>query len=188
MLRGGDAVAACFFSEGAAGAGPMHEVLNIAALWRLPLVLVCENNGYAAENAHDLNLSMPDASALAEPHGIARESVDGNDVLAVYAAAGRAVERARAGEGATLLEARTFRLGGHAFRGARPEERDPELLEAWAARDPLKRTRADLRSLGLLDDAALEASIQRLLDEAVAFAEASPFPEPADALAGLYAA
>jgi pyruvate dehydrogenase E1 component alpha subunit len=188
MLVGDDAVAVCFFSEGAAGAGPMHEVLNIAALWRLPLVLVCENNGYAAENAHDLNLSMPEAGALAEPHGIAREGVDGNDVLAVYAAAGRAVDRARAGEGTTLLEATTFRLSGHAFRGARPEERDPDLLASWTERDPIKRTGDRLRSLGLLDQAAVEASVERTLDEALAFAEASPFPDPADALAGLFSA
>jgi pyruvate dehydrogenase E1 component alpha subunit len=190
LVRGGDDIALCFFSEGAAGAGPMHEVLNLAALWSLPIVLLCENNGYAAENPLGFNLSTDDAASLAAPHGIAHDSVDGNDVFAVHEATGRAVERARSGGGATLLEAKTFRLGGHAFRGPRAEERDPELLAMWAERDPIAGARARLIERGLLDAdgaSAVEASVERELDEAVRYAEASPFPTPDDALAGMFA-
>jgi acetoin:2,6-dichlorophenolindophenol oxidoreductase subunit alpha len=190
LLRGDHAVALCFFSEGAAGAGPMHEVLNVASLWDLPVVLLCENNGYAAENAIDFNLSTHDAATLADPHGVPHETVDGNDILAVYSAAGRAVRRARAGGGPTLIEAKTFRLSGHAFRGPRPEERDPKLIASWTARDPVVQTRERLATLGILDDRgaqALAAEIEAELDEAVEFAERSPVPEPAEALEGLFA-
>jgi pyruvate dehydrogenase E1 component alpha subunit len=189
VLRGADTVGVCFFSEGAAGAGLFHEVLNLAALWRLPLVLVCENNGYAAENPTELNLSSPDATPFAVPHGLAHDSVDGNDVLSVYEAAERATRRARAGGGTTLVEAKTFRLTGHAFRGARPEERDPDLVAAWKRRDPIARMREHLLREAILDEAGareLSASVASEIEGAVRFAESSPFPDPQEALTGLF--
>jgi pyruvate dehydrogenase E1 component alpha subunit len=189
-VEGRDDVALCFFSEGAAGAGPMHEVLNIASLWKLPLVLLCENNGWAAENPIDVGLSNQDAAALADPHGLAHDTVDGNDVFAVAEATARAVERARTGNGTTLLEAKTFRLGGHAFRGPRPEERDPELIAAWMARDPITRAEARLREAGLLDADTVRTvsdTVDDTIEEAIRFAEQSPLPRPEAALEGLFA-
>jgi TPP-dependent pyruvate/acetoin dehydrogenase alpha subunit len=109
--------------------------------------------------------------------------------MAVYETVQAAVGRARAGEGATLVEAKTFRLSGHAFRGPRPEERDPELLESWRQRDPIGRTRQHLLGSGILDharDADLTADVAREIEDAVKFAEASPWPDVESALVGLF--
>jgi len=188
-LRADEGVALCFFSEGAAGAGPFHEVLNIAAMWKLPLVFLCENNGYAAENPAVLNLSSPDVAPFGEPHGLPHATTDGNDVVAVYETVQLAVDRARAGEGATLVEAKTFRLSGHAFRGPRPEERAPDLIESWRQRDPIVRMRERLLRTRILDearDADLVAEVAREIAAAERFAEASPWPDAESALVGLF--
>jgi acetoin:2,6-dichlorophenolindophenol oxidoreductase subunit alpha len=190
VLARSDDVTVCFFSEGAAGAGPFHEVLNVSALWRLPVVFLCENNGWAAENGIEVNLVNPGPHTFGAAYGVAHEQVDGNDVCAVYDATGRAIERARAGAGPTLLEARTFRLSGHAFRGARAEERHPDLIATWRARDPVVREHARLVDGGVLDAGgagALAASVHEEVEAAIRFAESSPVPAPEDALSGFYA-
>jgi TPP-dependent pyruvate/acetoin dehydrogenase alpha subunit len=129
-------VAVAFFGEGAAAEGVLHESLNIASLWRLPVVFVCENNGYAEMSPMSVHLANESVAAYAAPHGVPAEVVDGNDVLAVRDAATRAVARARAGEGPTLVEARTYRWRGH-FEGDGQRYRTKEELAVWQERDPL---------------------------------------------------
>src|SRR5215470_17980432 len=129
-------VAVSFFGEGAVGEGVFHESLNLAALWKLPAILVCENNHYAELSPEADVLAVTDISSLAAPFGIPGARVDGNDVEAVAAAAHTAVARARAGEGPTLLELDTYRQSGH-FEGDQMRYRTREEAERWAERDPL---------------------------------------------------
>ncbi len=191
-LTGSDSVAVSMFGDGAVGAGPFHETMNIAALWKLPLILVCENNGYAVGTAPEQALSAQSVAALAEGYGTPGEIVDGNDVLAMRSASWRAVERARAGEGPTLLEARTFRISNHAYRGvAAPDTRDPDLIAGWVERDAVAGFRRALIAEGTLTDSAAEAiaqSVEEQLADARRFGEESPYPDPEEALEGLFAA
>lgn len=190
-MTGSDRVAVCMFGEGAVGAGPFHESMNIAQLWQLPVVFVCENNGWAVASPPEQILAPESVTALAAGYGMAVEQVDGNDVLDVGSAARRAVARARAGGGATLIEAVTYRMVGHAYRGGDvAEQRDAKLLESWRQRDPLLRLAARLRRDGV-DESALDAvaaAARTEVDEAVAFARNSPYPEVGDALKGVFAA
>jgi TPP-dependent pyruvate/acetoin dehydrogenase alpha subunit len=179
MLDGNGAVAACFFGDGAAGQGTMCEALNVAALWRLPLLLVCEHNGYSEFTAS----SVVTAGSIAErarAYGVPSAVIDGNDLAAVYSATSAALERARAGQGPSFLEFRTYRTRGHleAENGfiSRPYRSEAE-ISAWRERDPLKTFEARLRSAGLLDTAALaelEKRVERRVAKAVAFADSSP--------------
>jgi TPP-dependent pyruvate/acetoin dehydrogenase alpha subunit len=191
QLEGRGAVTACFFGDGAAAEGEFHESLNIAALWKLPIVFVCENNQYAANNAVGVQHPRADIAAHAAPYAMPGVAVDGNDVLAVQAATGEAVARARRGEGPTLLECQTYRWHFHAMRAARPPETRPaEEIAAWKARDPIGRLTQHLVSRNMLAPAELQAlrdGVRADLDEAVAFADASPFPDPKDLLADMFA-
>jgi acetoin:2,6-dichlorophenolindophenol oxidoreductase subunit alpha len=139
--RSSDDVAAVFFGEGAVAQGIFHESLNISALWRLPVIFVCENNGYAEMTAASVHLSNTDVASFAEPYGIPAETVDGNDVLTVRAAALRAVERARTGGGPGLMQALTYRSRGH-YQGDPQVYRSREEVEQWRARDPLALVRS----------------------------------------------
>ena len=191
QLDGQGHVAVCFFGDGAVAEGEFHETLNVSALWALPIVFVCENNQYAANNAVRVQHPAPDLSVHAAPFGIPGVCVDGNDALAVYDAARTAVDRARAGEGPTLLECKTYRWYFHAMRHAPPPETRPaaEIAE-WKARDPIARLTAELLGRGLLAASDLEIlrqQIQAQLEAAVAFGEASPFPDPRDLLADMFA-
>jgi pyruvate dehydrogenase E1 component alpha subunit len=192
QLEGSDSVAVAFFGDGATGEGPFHESLNIAALFKLPVIWVCENNQYAADTPVTSGLSARAVADLAAGYGMPGYTVDGNDVLAVYAAASAAVRRARAGEGPTLLECLTWRHHVHAQREVPPpDRRPPELAAAWAARDPIPAFERYLQQHGLLspDQAAdIALSIDGDLDDAVAFAKASPYPDPEDALDDVFAA
>ncbi|MBV9169096.1 MAG: thiamine pyrophosphate-dependent dehydrogenase E1 component subunit alpha [Chloroflexi bacterium] len=191
QLEGSDAVAVAFFGDGATGEGPFHESLNIAALLKLPVLYVCENNQYAGDTPVQYGLSARNVSDLGTGYGIPGLTVDGNDVLAVYAAANEAVARAREGQGPTLLECRTWRQHVHAQRAEPPpDSRPPEQKAYWEERDPLPRfeeylvrqhilTADQMADIGLSVDAALE--------EAVAFAHASPYPEPEEALEDVFA-
>ena len=191
QLDGRGAVTICFFGDGAAAEGEFHESLNIAALWKLPIVFVCENNQYAANNPVGVQHPRVDIAAHAAPYAMPGVAVDGNDVLAVRAATRKAVARARAGEGPSLLECQTYRWRFHAMRAAVPPDTRPaEEIAAWKARDPIARLEAHMEGLGMLsaaDRAALRDKVTADLDEAVAFAETSPFPDPKDLLVDMFA-
>jgi pyruvate dehydrogenase E1 component alpha subunit len=191
QFEGRGDVAVGFFGDGATGEGPFHESLNISAIWKLPVIWVCENNGYAVETPIETALAADNVADLAAGYKIPAQIVDGNDVEAVAEAARVAVARARAGEGPTLLECKTWRRGSHAQREIPPPERRPaDRIEHWVSRDPLDAFEQRLAERGLLDTALLaeiRQSIDRALEEAVDFAEASPFPDPEDALADVFA-
>lgn len=181
---GTGAVALCLFGDGACGSGALHETFNFSAIWRLPLVLVCDNNGYAVSTPVTQALAPRRLSELSRPFGIPSAEVDGSDVDEVAAAVGRAVAEARAGEGPRFLVMRTARLATHSTLTR--EERTPAELEALAARDPLLSYERRLRAEGLLDDARA-AALQADVDEAVAAAErfvlSAPWPDGPEAIA-----
>jgi TPP-dependent pyruvate/acetoin dehydrogenase alpha subunit len=193
QLDGQGRVAACFFGDGATGEGEFHETLNIASLWKLPLLFVCENNKFGAGNAIENVRPETDISKHAPAYGIRGVSVDGNDVLAVRDATREAVARARRGDGPTLLHCQTFRSLFHAMRDAPPPEtRAADLLAKWSSRDhdAIARLEDQLRGKGVITDGdleALRADVHRDLGAAVAFAEASPYPDPADLLVDMFA-
>jgi pyruvate dehydrogenase E1 component alpha subunit len=182
---GSGGVAATFFGDGGANQGVLHETMNLAALWRLPMLFVCENNGYAVT----LSQERSTAGSLVEragAYGMAAEAVDGMDVELVLEAARGAVERARAGEGPTFVECRTYRFVGHhtAERTMKLGYRTEEEIARWRERDPL------LVTGGTLDPAVrdrIDVEVEGLLDEAVAFARGSARPDPADAFEFAYA-
>ena len=191
QMEGKGGVAVSFFGDGASNAGPFHECLNIAAAWKLPMIYVCENNMYAAQTAAAVTHALSDVAAKAAGYGIPGVVVDGNDIFAVYQATNRAVERARAGEGPTLIECKTYRWRAHTERRGQPDPRDRAEIEAWKGRDPITRLERQLRDQGHLDDAGLrsmEGDVMRVLEAAVTFAEASPFPLPEQAADDVFAA
>ena len=177
-----DSVAVCFFGDGASNNGQFFECLNMAALWKLPIIYVVENNKWAIGMAHDRATSQPEIYKKASVFNMAGYEVDGMDVLAVNTLAKEAVARARAGEGPTLIEALTYRFRGHSL--ADPDElRDPQEKEFWGKRDPIKKFAAYLTEKGLVTAAELKEiddKVQATVDEAVKFAESSPEPNPAD--------
>jgi acetoin:2,6-dichlorophenolindophenol oxidoreductase subunit alpha len=188
-LRGTDQVAVCFFGDGASNRGPFHEALNMAAIWKLPILFVCENNCYAATTATTYACSVIDISARAAGYNIPGISVDGNDVLAVHEAATKAVEQARMGKGPTLLENKTYRRRGH-YEGDPQNYRDKAEGEEWEKKnDPIDRFVQFLRKEEILTDKLeqeITGQVEVRLREAVAFAEASPSPEPEEALEDLF--
>lgn len=176
-------VAVAFFGDGAVAEGVFHESLNIAALWRLPVLFVCEDNRFAEMTPTELHLSNPDITAYAAAHQVEAESVDGNDVLAVFDAADRAVRRARAGGAPFLLHCRTDRWHGH-FEGDAQTYRPPEEVDACRERDPL-RILAERTG----DDAALaaiDAECAREVEHAVEWARAQAAPSPEAVRAHVY--
>jgi pyruvate dehydrogenase E1 component alpha subunit len=188
QMRKTDQVVVALFGDGAANRGPFHEGVNLAALWRAPVVFVCENNFWASTTSHEQSTAGGSVAARAAGYGIPGVTVDGNDVLATYAAVEEAVARARQGRGPTLIEARTARLLGH-FEGDPQSYRPKAETEAARRGDPVARFSAHLRKAGLLDDTqarrvaqAVEAEVQ----DAVDFAESSPWPEPHAALEDLF--
>src|SRR5213594_1750133 len=193
QLEDAGGVAACFFGDGATGEGEFHETLNIASLWKLPLIFVCENNQYGAGNAVESVRAVTDISLHAPAYGMPGVSVDGNDVLAVRDATGEAVERARRGAGPTLIHCKTFRSLFHAMRDVPPPEtRSADLLATWRGRDrdPVTRFEDSLTGRGIVTAAEVQAirdTVKRDLEAAVAFAEASPYPDPNDLLVDMFA-
>ena len=190
QMDGAGAVSVAFFGEGASNTGAFGETLNIAAAWKLPLIMVCENNLYAEMTPFADTVGQPDVAARATGYGVASEIVDGNDVLAVRAAADRAVARARAGDGPTLLELKTYRWGGH-FEGDPRKYRNRDEEAAWKARCPVARYRRHLTEVtGVAESrlTALEAAVDAEVAGAVAFALDSPLPAPESALLKVFAA
>ena len=177
-----DQVTACFFGDGAANNGQFFECLNMAALWKLPIIYVVENNKWAIGMAHERATSQPEIFKKASVFGMPGYEVDGMDVLAVRNVAQEAVRRARAGEGPTLIEALTYRFRGHSL--ADPDElRSSEEKEIWLARDPIRKFAAYLIEQNLANQAelkAIDSQIQQRIEAAVKFAEESPEPNPHD--------
>jgi pyruvate dehydrogenase E1 component alpha subunit len=177
-----NAVTAAFFGDGTCNIGQFYECLNMAQLWKLPILFVVENNKWAIGMAHHRATSDVEIWRKAAGFGMHGEEVDGMDVLAVRDAAQRAIERARAGEGPTLLECMTYRFRGHSL--ADPDElRDPEEKAFWAERDPIKGFSAEMASRGLLsaeEMAAIDKEIDAEVREAVEFALAAPEPDASE--------
>ncbi len=191
QMEGKGGVAVSFFGDGASNAGPFHECLNIAAAWKLPMLYVCENNQWAAQTSAASTHALGDVAARAAGYGIPGVVVDGNDIFAVYQAAARAVARARAGEGPTLIECKTYRWRAHTERKGQPDPRDTAEIAAWQQKDPIARLARQLTEQGDLSEAglaALEREVAGRLEHAVAFAEASPFPAPEQATDDVFAA
>ena len=162
--------------------------LNMAAIWDLPAVFVVENNLYAASTPVGVTFKIENIADRAGSYGMASDICDGMDVLAVYEAAGRAIDRARAGGGPTLLECKTYRLCGHSRSDPRTYRSKEEEAE-WATRDPITRLAAQMKEAGLATDeslAQIEAEVVAAIDDAVAFAESSPSPEPEEALEDVF--
>ncbi|MFL5799635.1 MAG: thiamine pyrophosphate-dependent dehydrogenase E1 component subunit alpha [Actinomycetota bacterium] len=185
-MRGTDRVALCFFGDGASNAGVFHESLNLAAIWSLPVVFCCENNGYTELTPMSELTAGGAVAERASAYAIPGIRVDGNDVEAVLAATEDAVSRARTGGGPTLIEAVTYRLEDHneGLEKVTGTRREPTEIAGWRERDPLLRARVSLERDLAFDEswfAAIEAEIAEILDDAVSFAESSPQPQPADA-------
>jgi 2-oxoisovalerate dehydrogenase E1 component len=178
--RGTDDVCLCFFGDGASNQGTFHESLNMAAVWKLPVVYLCENNLYAATTPLESATSVSDIALRAGGYGIPSEIVDGQDVLAVHAAVGRAVSRARGGEGPTLVEAKTYRYCEHADgEGIPGGYREQSEIDEWRRRDPLPLFREGVVAESLLSGAeldAIEKEVREEVAQAVSFAQASPVP------------
>lgn len=185
QMRGEPHCVITFFGEGGANQGTFHESINMAAIWRLPILFVCENNLYAMSTRFDETFATPTIAARAGGYGIPGEVVDGTDFFAVREAGARAVERARAGDGPTLLEMQTYRYYGHSKSDKR-EYRTREEEASWQERDCIQKLRADL-NISDADYESLDAAVMQEVDEAVAFAQESPEPEVEDWEAVIYA-
>lgn len=175
-------VTVCFFGDGANNEGAFHESLNMASVWRLPVVFVCENNRYGMSTPVDRSTAVPRIADRAAAYAMPGVTVDGNDLSAVAEAVHAAVARARAGEGPSLVESLTYRWRGHS-KSDRNRYRTREEIEAWMARDPIPRFRAELIAHGILDDAAADAvaaEAAAAVEAGIAFAKASPAPSVAD--------
>jgi pyruvate dehydrogenase E1 component alpha subunit len=188
--QGGDQVVLCYFGDGAVPEGEFHESMNLAALWKLPVIFLCENNRYAMGTAIHRALAQTEIWRFAETYGMPGEAVDGMDVLAIRECVGRAVERARRDKTPTLIEARTYRFRGHSMRDpAGAVYRTKEEVEREKQRDPIHLFSERCLKEGVLTDAeikAMEKSVYDLVDEAVAFAESSPEPPPEWLLTDVY--
>jgi len=179
-----DCVCVCFFGEGASNEGSFHESANLAAVWDLPIVFVCETNQYAGAQRFADQFRIENVADRAAAYGMPGVVVDGNDVAAVFEATRQAVDRARTGSGPTLLECKTYRLLGHGTHDHQLYVPNDE-LDYWRAREPLKQLLATLESRGVLREPAfaqMNAEIEATVDEAVRFAQDSPWPDPHDAL------
>ena len=188
QMTGNGRVAVSFMGDGATDIGSFHESLNLAALWDVPAIFVVENNGYADFIAQRDHQKIERISDRAAAYGMPGVTVDGNDVEEVLAATQAAVERARAGNGPTLIEAVTYRWRGH-FEGDPQPYRTQDEVAAWKLKDPLLRTEARLRDLAAIDDETKEqwvCEVQQLIAEAVQFAEDSPMPSPDSVLQDVY--
>jgi 2-oxoisovalerate dehydrogenase E1 component len=190
QLLGVDRVAVAFFGDGAVNNGAFHEGLNLAGLWKLPVVFVCENNQFATEIPFSAAAGHPEVSSRGHAYGMPGIQVDGNDVLSVEAAAGEAARRARAGEGPTLLECKTYRTRPHAEGMGDFTYRSRAEVDEWKARCPIRQFRARLADEGLAKPGqldAIDAEITRQIADAHQFAVDSPWPDPGTAARHVFA-
>jgi acetoin:2,6-dichlorophenolindophenol oxidoreductase subunit alpha len=188
QTRGTDQVVACFFGDGAANQGLFLESMNMAAIWSLPVLFVCENNQYCEYTATS-DVTAGDVAARGTALGLTASAVDGMDVCEVREAATAAVGRARAGDGPTLLVCETYRYFGHGMSDPDRPYRTRDEEETWKGRDPLERLAATMRQGFKLDpqDTDVQAEIEAELDAAVAFASSAPYPEPEEVRAHVFA-
>ena len=187
--RGSGQVAVCFFGDGTTNIGSFHEALNLAVVWKSPVVFVCENNQYMEYTPiGSVTAVERPAADRASAYGLEPLVVDGNDVEAVHAMARRTIDRARAGEGPSLVEAVTYRHGGHS-RADPGTYRPPEEVEAWLARDPIRRIEQELLEAGVEEGTldAIDSEVAAAVAEAEAAARSAPEPDPATAMTQLWA-
>lgn len=184
-----DSVVVCFFGDGASNEGAFHESMNVASMWKLPVVYVCENNLYSANTAISLTTPIADVAAgRACAYALPSEVVDGNDVLAVNEAAARAISRARKGDGATIIELKTYRHVGHSRNdacGYQPKEE----REAWYDKDPVKTFRQKILDKKMIKEnelIAMEEQIVQMIDAEVEYAQNAPLPDVESALTDVY--
>ena len=192
QLDGKGAVAVAFFGDGAANQGVVMEALNVSALWRLPLLLICENNGFS-EFSKSATVTAGQIADRAKPYGVPGQVIDGNDVFAVWQAAGEAVNRARSGQGPSLIEATTYRIRGHVETESTfltKPYRDPAEVERWKARDPISLCVTRLLKGGMAAQGDLDriaAEVKGIVDEAFKSAAAAPWPEESLAFQHMFA-
>jgi pyruvate dehydrogenase E1 component alpha subunit len=188
--RGEDRVAVCFFGDGASNQGTFHESINLSALWRLPVIFVCENNLYALSTPVREAVSAPHISDRASGYGIPGLHVDGMDILEVYSKTKKAVERARAGQGPTLVECVTYRFHGHHVADpGKGAYRTKEEIDQWLKRCPINGFKKRLTEEKILTEEiekAIEARVKIAIEEAVRFAIESPFPSPEEATKDIF--
>jgi pyruvate dehydrogenase E1 component alpha subunit/2-oxoisovalerate dehydrogenase E1 component alpha subunit len=188
-MQGKKSVGMVYVGDGATSTGAFHEAANFASVQNLPLVIIAENNGYAYSTPVARQMRALNLADRAKAYGMPSEIIDGNDVTAVYHSARRAVERARNGEGPTLIEAKTFRMRGHAAHDNQAYVAK-ELLDQWRKRDPLDHFEGELIGKAIATPQQIEevkARVEALLDEELQWAESQPMPAPEDALDGVYA-
>ena len=182
-------VAVAFFGDGGANQGVLHECMNLASVWKLPVIFCCENNGYAESTPVEYGLSTANVADRAAGYDMPGFTVDGMDVFAVYEAAGQAVARARAGDGPTLLECRTYRFYGHTVFDNPLTYRTKEEEDSWRARDPLKQFRERVIPEGSITAEELDRldqEAEEMMEEAIRFADESPMPEPFELYEDVY--
>lgn len=188
-LDGSDNVTVCFFGDGASNEGLFHESLNMAALWNLPLIYVCENNGYAISTSTKRSMKVQDVAVRAAAYDIPYKIIDGNDGPAVYEACKEAVAYARAGKGPYFIEAKTFKVRGH-YEGDPADYRSQEEVDMWMQpdHDPIPRMRKSMLEAGITQDEidAIDQEVKDLIAEAVTYAEESPFPDKSTTLVDVY--
>ena len=185
-----DRVAVAFFGDGAVNNGAFHEGLNMASIWKLPVLFVCENNQFATEIPFSYAAGNPTVAQRGAAYGLPAIAADGNDVLAVHAAAGEAIQRARAGAGPTLLECQTYRTRAHAEGMGDFTYRSREEVELWKTRCPIRRWRERVLSEGAAEAGELDAidrEVAGLVEAAERFAASSPWPAPATATRHVFA-
>jgi pyruvate dehydrogenase E1 component alpha subunit len=188
--RGNGNVTCCFFGDGASNEGTFHEAANMAALYKLPLVFICENNGYGEFTPQKKHQAIQDIADRAVGYGMPGVVVDGMDVVAVYEAAGEAIDRARRGDGPSLIECKTYRFYDHVGkRGMGVSYRTDEEVTEWRRRDPVELFESRLAEQGILSADGAKAVHDRIageLDEAIKFAESSPLPDASEVLTDVY--
>ncbi|MBD1393934.1 pyruvate dehydrogenase (acetyl-transferring) E1 component subunit alpha [Mucilaginibacter glaciei] len=188
QYKGTDNVNIAYMGDGAVRQGALTETFNMAALWKLPVIFVCENNGYAMGTSVARTTIQPDIYKLGLPYGIPSSPVDGMDPVAVHNAMDEAVSRARRGEGPTFLEMRTYRFKGHSMSDPQ-KYRTKEELESYKSKDPIEVVKAAIQKNGYADDKwfeEIDAKIKAQVEEAVQFAEESPWPEASELYTDVY--
>lgn len=183
-----DDVTMCFFGDGASNEGAFHEALNMAAIWKLPVIFVCENNRYGMSVSTERSMAVADIAERAAAYGMPGVIADGNDIADVAEAIAAATMRARAGEGPTLVECKTYRTRGHS-RSDRNRYRSKEEIEDWKARDPIPRFEAELMAHGLATEAeigAIRTAAEQEIADGIVFAQAGTDPDPAEVTRDVY--